>query len=135
MLTPFNFLSALSVPSYRSKIKTIIRWYRHTVLLTLSQTAFPFHFIASVVGISSFPLNTQARINRQAAFEKALQISMRRQQSFLLCSQFTGMLLACFSGSAYLSPDIHYCQLSQGSQLCLTLFLPCVRCCTTRGGK
>ena len=33
----------------------------------------------------------------QAALEQALQIGMRRQQSFLLCSQFTGMPLAGFS--------------------------------------
>jgi len=59
--------------------------------------AFPFHFIASVVDVSSLPLNTQACANTLAALEKALKISVRQQHSSLLCSQFTGMLLAGFS--------------------------------------
>lgn len=99
--------------------------------------AFPFHFSAQVVDVSSLPLNTQARTNRQAELEQALQIRMRRQQSFLLCSQFTGMPLAGFSVAQHIWAQtfiIASCLRALISVL-FTLSLPSVGGCTTRGGK
>lgn len=61
-------------------------------LLAFSHPSFS-HFVASVVDISSFLLNTQADY----------RVAGGGGSSSLLCSQFTGMRLAAFSVAQHIS--------------------------------